>query len=1261
MRLAREELLPRRPEGGAPPPRRMAVFLENSADLGELARVEEGSSGGGGLDGSGLGGSAGSLRGGAGGAPAIVALCGDARAALAVLASGRLVALSWQGEARGAGAPLADGGGARGRRAARARSRALSLGAQGSSEAELAALAAADPAAAAAAFPSSDSLEPATPRAPGARAVAAAAYCPAARLLALVLADGAAAVVAFPRGGLAAAEDARLAAWAYRPPAPGAPTAVAAAPAPDGGLLALGLSHGRVALLDLQALLAPRRAPSGAPPPLLTGAPPGYGAGLLRVLSLGDWGHASADVGAAGALAWAPDGAAFAVGHARRGLALWTPSGCRLACTLRVARAGAGGGAVPTAGGSWSRPGTPGAELAAAAEPLSPAASAAPGAADAAAAAPLEGGVAALAWAPHGHSLLAAEARPGAPAAPLAELALARAPAGAHRVARAAPGGACLVMFAADRLLLIEDAAGGASAAASGVGGAGAAAGLLAVSAADDDGRGGGDDAGGGGPELALRHAPLPPAYLDAAWPLRLAAASPDGADVAAAGARGLAVFSRAARRWRLFGDALQERALRVRALAWLPGGALAAAALEGADDAAAAPALVLYPRRRLDAGALLARRPLPALPVAMDAVGPFIALAFAPLELLILRVDFAVLPDGGAALLPGRGATLTAVRELSILDAGAPLRQLALAAPPAGARGAAPGAPLRAALLRAGGAFSALDLAGGGEAPLAAGVEAFWLPGEADAEAEGDGADAEDAGDVEMPWWAYGASGMQLWLPSALPGGASGACADSGAAPASAPASAAAADVDPELEFDREVWPLGVSAAEVSVLGVTQRAQRGGGGASGEPPSLALHPHPEAQPVLPCLLRRLLQRGRAADAAALARRHAAGPHFARSLEWLLFTSLEADAGAARPAAPAPAPPAPLSVALLGLARPPPPQPPAAGPLLVAAARLVAQFPQAAEIVVSVARKTDAALWPALFAAAGAPSALADGLAAAGALRAAACALVIVEHAEGGAAAQALALRLVRAALAAREPALAADLLRFLLPEDGAGGAGGGAGSPKGGAAAAARRKEQPAEEQQQPGWGGWLWSLVAPEPAAEPAAAPAAAAATPAEPAGGDTPPLPPAAAAGLRAAGGRAWELLERGGYAELAALAAAVAELPGGLAGMMAAAAPRAPAAPAQRAPSAAAAAAALRAAAAGIGADAAAELRPALAAAGAVNAALALALLCGDAAATRGFATLHAGEWRELRALVADDPRVAAFAPAAPPPGTPPLRH
>ena len=66
------------------------------------------------------------------------------------------------------------------------------------------------------------------------------------------------------------------------------------------------------------------------------------------------------------------------------------------------------------------------------------------------------------------------------------------------------------------------------------------------------------------------------------------------------------------------------------------------------------------------------------------------------------------------------------------------------------------------------------------------------------------------------------------------------------------------------------------------------------------------------------------------------------------------------------------------------------------------------------DIVVSVARKTDAAMWPALFLAVGVPSELLNNLVDAGALASAACCLLIVDRIEGSAAAHASALRLIK-------------------------------------------------------------------------------------------------------------------------------------------------------------------------------------------------------------------------------------------------------
>lgn len=64
-------------------------------------------------------------------------------------------------------------------------------------------------------------------------------------------------------------------------------------------------------------------------------------------------------------------------------------------------------------------------------------------------------------------------------------------------------------------------------------------------------------------------------------------------------------------------------------------------------------------------------------------------------------------------------------------------------------------------------------------------------------------------------------------------------------------------------------------------------------------------------------------------------------------------------------------------------------------PLLGSAAELVMNFSQFADVVVSVARKTDASLWPALFTAIGSPGALLEHLLDTGALKSAACFLLV--------------------------------------------------------------------------------------------------------------------------------------------------------------------------------------------------------------------------------------------------------------------------
>ncbi len=401
----------------------------------------------------------------------------------------------------------------------------------------------------------------------------------------------------------------------------------------------------------------------------------------------------------------------------------------------------------------------------------------------------------------------------------------------------------------------------------------------------------------------------------------------------------------------------------------------------------------------------------------------------------------------------------------------------------------------------------------------------------------------------VEMPWWAYGPRGMQLWFPSLLQRSGAG---RPGLLSSAAPPAAATATTgtDIELEFDQEVYPVGISLADAAIVGATQRVVRGGAGRAGgapggapgggTPPASSLpcfFPVPESQPVLPCLLRRLLQQGAFTDALLLANKHQRGPHFARSLEWLLFTALEAEttkpaakrtsygmyrtlSDAYRPAEPfqmkavlsdgqLAAKQAAAAQAAQQQAQQQRPHSPGdrrggaalpipITPLLNSAAELVRSFAQFADVVVSVARKTDASLWPALFTAVGSPSVLLEGLLEAGALRSAACFLLVVDRLEGAPAAHALALRLIRASLRQGQYFLCAEILRFIVPP---GEMDTFLGMCDGGPAEQQQQQQQrrPEEEeqqqqqqqQQQPAGGGylswlsWFWggSASAPEP----------------------------------------------------------------------------------------------------------------------------------------------------------------------------------
>ena len=205
-----------------------------------------------------------------------------------------------------------------------------------------------------------------------------------------------------------------------------------------------------------------------------------------------------------------------------------------------------------------------------------------------------------------------------------------------------------------------------------------------------------------------------------------------------------------------------------------------------------------------------------------------------------------------------------------------------------------------------------------------------------------------------------------------------------------------------------------------------TQRVLRGEvRGSRFDPPRF--EPALEARRALPCVLRFALRAGDVESAAAAARGARASPHFAHALEWLLFTALEASVAAERRR---------REGGLLGGERGSPSDPGGVAfggrTELGVALELVSLFPERADVVASVARKSDAATWPALFAEAGDPAALQAAALTRGRLRVAARYLVVVDALLGAERGAEAGAALLRAALDARRYDVVGELARFL-------------------------------------------------------------------------------------------------------------------------------------------------------------------------------------------------------------------------------------
>ncbi|KAL8514315.1 hypothetical protein ACS0TY_013432 [Phlomoides rotata] len=401
---------------------------------------------------------------------------------------------------------------------------------------------------------------------------------------------------------------------------------------------------------------------------------------------------------------------------------------------------------------------------------------------------------------------------------------------------------------------------------------------------------------------------------------------------------------------------------------------------------------LLFYPRYHLDQSSLLCRKPLLTKPMVMDVYQDYLLVTYRPFDVHIYHVKLV----GELSPSTTPDIQLSTVRELSIMTAKSHPAAIhfipdqlpqddMLRSDISTSSDLLTREPSRCLILRMNGDLSLLDLDDGRERELTHSVELFWVTC---------GQSGEKTSLIEeVSWLDYGHRGMQVWYPS--PG------------------------TDPfkqeeflqvKLEFDREVYLLGLLPNAGVVVGVSQRMSFS---ACTEFP--CFEPTPQAQTILHCLLRHLLQRDKREEALLLAHISAEKPHFSHCLEWLLFTVFVAEISRQ------------ISSKKQGA------RSNQTASLLEKSCDLIRNFPEYYDVVVSVARKTDGRHWADLFSAAGRPTELFDECCQQRWYRTAACYILVIAKLEGPAVSQNCALRLLQATLDESLYELAGELVRFLL------------------------------------------------------------------------------------------------------------------------------------------------------------------------------------------------------------------------------------
>ena len=674
-----------------------------------------------------------------------------------------------------------------------------------------------------------------------------------------------------------------------------------------------------------------------------------------KTFGLRAFGFGTEDTGACAHAKWSNDGRALATGWSRRGIGIWSDAGCLLMCSLQHAYSSGGANAREITEDVEDEDG------------------------------PRIGACLGVpAWGVGGFSLFAITL--GANGPTLLEYSLARNVPNPHISLRTTDGAA--VRNDESHTLLAEDRAF-----------------ILRVNASG---------------KVNLYQAICPATYVEAHWPMRLTAMSSAGTRVAIAGARGCVVYNTRDEKWTMFSSLAEEHEFEALALAWIDVPTakahtpiLAVAAKFGkprmfSKSLKVSYRIQFYVRDRLGGSATLGSLPLPAEPTHISARGSHFVVRFENGELAVYKLD---MQGDEGAVHPVRESS--GQRRKTSIEGNVSLMTVL---PQDGAAPEDDIAPSEVLVLTGERDLVLVDLTENHTpVTITNNVAEFWVsprvrelksstnaPSEDENSSSGCESDyGEDA--LANPInrgciFAYGADGMRIcYFPR---GGAQQILRDG----------ISCMEIDrssknPELEFDRELYPVKVSLRLSRIIGVAQKLSASEHGASAY-----FNLAPKSHTIFPCVLRKILSAD-GHDAALrfvrAARRET--PHLTHALEWLLFTALE-------------------SACLKSTSREIATQ---SG--LTKALALLSELPNYLDIVVSVARKTDNTRWEALFNVAGKPSDLCRQALESGRLRIAACYMLVIDKLEGEIVGQSVAVEVMNAALASRDYRLVEDLIKFLL------------------------------------------------------------------------------------------------------------------------------------------------------------------------------------------------------------------------------------